>query len=137
MTAEKTAPGTGIAAFVQHWFDILSSHEPVEELLAHIVDDGLEMAFPERTLRSHADFREWYEAVGEAFTDQSHVVERLDVSEDSTGVDISLTVVWTAKQTSDGSVSSFRIGQTWRLVREAGTGRPLISGYRVGDLNPA
>ena len=137
MTAEKTAPGTGIAAFVQHWFDILSSHEPVEELLAHIVDDGLEMAFPERTLRSHADFREWYEVVGEAFTDQSHVVERLDVTEDNTGVDISLTVVWTAKQTSDGSVSSFRIGQTWRLTREAGTGRPLITGYRVGDLNPA
>ncbi|MFG3281877.1 nuclear transport factor 2 family protein [Streptomyces sp. NPDC048111] len=137
MTAEKTAPGTGIPAFVQHWFDILSSHEPVEELLAHVVDDGLEMVFPERTLRSHADFRDWYEVVGEAFADQSHVVERLDVDEDGTGVGISLTVVWTAKQTSDGTVSSFRIQQTWRLVREAGTGRPLISRYRVGDLAPA
>lgn len=45
-------------SFVHEWFDLLSSHAPVEELLPMVSGDALEMVFPERTLRSHADFRD-------------------------------------------------------------------------------
>ncbi|MEW2292740.1 nuclear transport factor 2 family protein [Streptomyces sp. NPDC006743] len=133
----RTEPGQDVAAFVQHWYDILSSHEPVEDLLPHVIDDGLEMAFPERTLRSHADFRDWYAAVGESFGPQSHIVEKLRTHEHDGLVDVEVTVVWTAKNLSDGSVSALRIDQTWQLVREGADGALRIRTYHVGALNPA
>ncbi|WP_037859223.1 nuclear transport factor 2 family protein [Streptomyces sp. NRRL S-340] len=133
----RTEPGQDVAAFVQHWYDILSSHEPVEDLLPHVIDDGLEMAFPERTLRSHADFRDWYAVVGESFGPQSHIVEKLRTHEHDGLVDVEVTVVWTAKNLSDGSVSALRIDQTWQLVREGADGALRIRTYHVGALNPA
>lgn len=133
----RTETGQDVAAFVQHWYDILSSHEPVEDLLPHVIDDGLEMAFPERTLRSHADFRDWYAAVGESFGPQSHIVEKLRTHEHDGLVDVEVTVVWTAKNLSDGSVSALRIDQTWQLVREGVDGALRIRTYHVGALNPA
>ncbi|MYW67495.1 hypothetical protein GTY65_26005 [Streptomyces sp. SID8379] len=133
----RTESAQDAAEFVQHWYDILSSHEPVEELLPHVIDDGLEMAFPERTLHGHADFRDWYAAVGEAFGPQSHIVEKLRTNEHDGLVDIEVTVVWTAKNLSDGSVSALRIEQTWQLVRDAADGSLRIGTYHVGDLNPA
>ncbi|MEU3525815.1 nuclear transport factor 2 family protein [Streptomyces sp. NPDC038707] len=133
----RTEPGQDVAAFVQHWYDILSSHEPVEDLLAYVIDDGLEMAFPERTLRGHADFRDWYAAVGESYGPQSHIVEKLRTDEHDGLVDVGVTVVWTAKNLSDGSVSALRIDQTWQLVRDPVSGSLRIRTYHVGDLNPA
>ncbi|GLX52587.1 hypothetical protein Shyhy01_55370 [Streptomyces hygroscopicus subsp. hygroscopicus] len=133
----RTRPGREAAAFVQHWYDILSSHEPVEDLLPFVIDDGLEMVFPERTLHGHADFREWYAAVGEAFGPQSHIVEKLRTDEHEGHVDVEVTVVWTAKNLSDGSVSALRIEQTWQLVRDPADGSLRIRTYHVGDLNPA
>ncbi|GAA2318805.1 hypothetical protein OKJ48_31315 [Streptomyces kunmingensis] len=133
----RTAPGQDAATFVQHWYSILSSHEPVEELLAHVVDDGLEMIFPERTLRGHADFRDWYKVVGESFGPQSHIVEKLRTDEHDGLVDIEVTVVWTAKNLPDGQVSALRIEQSWQLVRDPADGTLRIRTYRVGDLDPA
>ncbi|MFD0392266.1 hypothetical protein ACFQ3Z_03650 [Streptomyces nogalater] len=120
--------------FVQEWFDELSRHEPVERLLPKIIDTNLEMAFPERTLRSHADFADWYGVVGKAFEDQSHVVEKLDYETRGDTVDVALTVVWTATTTEDGKRSAFRVNQEW-LRRDPGS-RLRISWYRVGDMTP-
>ncbi|GHJ39493.1 hypothetical protein [Streptomyces sp. TS71-3] len=121
--------------FVQEWFDELSRHEPVERLLPKIIDNNLEMAFPERTLRSHVDFTDWYGVVGKAFEDQSHVVEKLDYETRGDTVDVALTVVWTATTTEDGKRSAFRVNQEWRLRRDPGS-RLRISWYRVGDMTP-
>jgi len=125
-----------VAAFVQQWFDILSRHEPVEELLPFVSDQGLDMTFPERTLRGHDDFRDWYRAVGETFADQTHVLEHLDTRNSGDRVHIDLFVVWTAKTVADGSVSSFRVHQNWTLRRRAGGEPPVIVTYRVGELVP-
>ncbi|MFC0547846.1 nuclear transport factor 2 family protein [Kutzneria chonburiensis] len=121
-----------VATFVQQWYDLLSDHEPVERLLPMVADDGLEMAFPERTLRGHADFRDWYVAVGEAFSDQTHTVELLSSTDNGDTIDIAVTVVWEATNNADDSRSKFRVNQTWQLVKTA-TG-PVISTYAVGDL---
>ncbi|WP_262057138.1 nuclear transport factor 2 family protein [Streptomyces sp. STR69] len=133
MPSEQTGSDREIAGFVQRWYDLLSEHAPVEELLPFVADQGLVMAFPERTLYSHADFLDWYTAVGAAYTDQSHTVEEVTVHEDGTRVDVDVTVVWTAKSTADGTVSSFRINQKWQLERPAPGARPLIVDYRVGE----
>lgn len=127
-----------LAGFVQEWFDRMSRHDPVEEMLPFVADAGLEMVFPEATLRGHDDFRVWYAGVGEAFADQSHVVERVAGRPEGAGVAVDVTVVWTAKSAVDGTVSSFRVRQEWRLAYPSGadSGRPVIVGYLVGDLTP-
>lgn len=133
MPSEQTGSDREITQFVQRWYDLLSEHAPVGELLPFVADEGLVMAFPERTLHSHADFVDWYAAVGVAYTDQSHTVEQLTSSEDGTRVDVDVTVVWTAKSTADGTVSSFRINQKWQLERPEPGARPVIVDYQVGE----
>ncbi|WAL73581.1 hypothetical protein OU787_19945 [Kitasatospora sp. YST-16] len=125
-----------IREFAQNWFDLLSSHKPVEELLPLVADEGLEMAFPERTLRSHADFRDWYAAVGGAFADQSHTLEEFTATEADGLVGIELTVVWAAEHLAEGHRKVFRVQQSWQLARDPATGAPRIVRYRVGTLTP-
>lgn len=122
-------------AFAVDWFDRLSRHEPVERMLPLLVRGGLEMAFPERTLRDHADFSDWYEVVGRPFTDQRHTLERFTSSTHGDLVDVELTVLWTATQTSDGTRSAYRVDQRWQLLK--GPGEQLrIQTYHVGALTP-
>ncbi|MFI9276208.1 hypothetical protein ACIGXM_36870 [Kitasatospora sp. NPDC052896] len=121
--------------FAQEWFDDLSTHEPVDRLLARVADTDLEMVFPERTLRSHADFVDWYAVVGEAFTDQTHRIEAFRSESHGDRVEVTVTVVWTATLTSDGTRSAFRVNQTWQLRTTPG-GRPRIVKYQVGELRP-
>ncbi|RCG21913.1 nuclear transport factor 2 family protein [Sphaerisporangium album] len=134
MPANQFALDAETAEFARQWFDRLSAHEPVERLLPLVVDRDLEMAFPERTLRSHDDFRDWYAVVGESFTDQTHVVERLDARDDGDTVHVDVQVVWTATSTSDGSRSSFRVTQVWELAKTP-DGLAIVK-YYVGALNP-
>jgi hypothetical protein len=123
-----------VSAFARNWFDLLSAHEPVERLLRLVVDDGLEMVFPERTLRGHADFSDWYGVVGRSFADQSHQVERLGVAEDGDRVDVDVVVIWRATQVSDGSKIAVRANQDWRLIRAHDSGELRIARYRVLDM---
>lgn len=127
-----------LADFVQRWFDDLSRHVPVEHLLPRLSDTDLEMRFPERTLRSHADFEDWYAQVGRAYTDQTHTVEALAVQPDGDMANCAVTVVWEATSTKDGSRSAFRVHQAWRLrdVAPESTRAPRIQTYLVLDLNP-
>ena len=120
------------AAFAQTWFDLLSEHAPVEKLLPYVADEGLEMEFPERTLRSHADFVDWYGAVGEAFAEQSHVLDELSPHE----VGVELTVVWRALQVADGTRLAMRVNQEWQLERTTAAPERRIVTYRVVDMTP-
>ena len=124
------------AKFVQQWYDLLSTHEPVEKLLSLVSEQDLEMVFPPDILRSHADFRRWYQAVGEANRDQSHTVERLDTRRQGDTVNVDVTVLWQTTQTSDDVTIRRRVQQQWRL-RELPGGRLVIVNYQVGELVPA
>ncbi|MGW4384623.1 nuclear transport factor 2 family protein [Kitasatospora sp. NPDC004531] len=136
MSDANSGKNPEIREFAQNWFDLLSRHDPVEDLLPLVVDEGLDMAFPERTLRSHADFRDWYTVVGEAFSDQSHTLEKFAAIETDGRVDIELIVIWAAKHLAEGVRAAFRIEQLWQLVRDPATGALRISRYRVGALTP-
>jgi ketosteroid isomerase-like protein len=118
MPRDELHPATHgeIRSFVQEWFDLLSDHAPVERLLPFAADDGLRMAFPESTLRSHDDFRDWYDAVGRAYGEQSHEVEHLRTSPCEGGAECAVTVLWRAAQV-DGPPVAVRVEQNWRLNR--------------------
>lgn len=128
-----TMLGGTVREFAQNWFDLLSDHEPVALLLPLLADDGLEMVFPERTLRSHDDFADWYAVVGRSFADQSHEIERIDVLGDGEQTDLSVVVIWRATQVSDDARIAVRATQSWRLVRDD-SGALRIAEYRVLDM---
>jgi hypothetical protein len=126
----------GVGRFVRNWFDLLSRHAPVAQVLPLVIDNGLEMVFPERTLRGHDDFVHWYAGVGASYTDQDHVVEDMRSVGNGDSVDVDLTVVWRAEKAADGSRLAFRVDQSWRLTRPAPTAAPMIASYRVGTMHP-
>jgi hypothetical protein len=125
-----------LQTFAQNWFDALSYRAPVDRLLEFVVDEGLVMVFPERTLRSHADVKDWYAAVGELFDDQSHTIEGIDATPTEQGTDLAVTVVWTARQLTDGERIAVRVNQAWKLTAPDAAGRTRIVDYRVGELTP-
>lgn len=117
--------------FAQIWFGMLNRHDPVEQLLPLVSAGELEMAFPERTLRNHTDFREWYAAVGQNFRDQDHTVEKLQISEERDGTGVDVVVVWKAIQTADGARIVMRATQKWLLGRSENSDSPVIVRYHV------
>lgn len=120
--------------FVQEWFDLLSEHAPVADLLRFISAGDLVMEFPERTLLSHADVADWYATVGRTYTTQDHVVERVDSTPTASGTTLDVTVVWTATLRDDGRELGVRVNQRWELV-DSPSGRPVIVGYHVLDMS--
>jgi ketosteroid isomerase-like protein len=127
---------SGIRQFVQEWYDKLSDHVPVEQLLPMVSAQNLEMVFPEKTVRNEADFRDWYQYIGHTYADQSHTLEKLDSRPDRDGTHVDLTLIWKATQRSDGSRLTFRAEQSWLVGTSPGTGEPVIVNYRVEALSP-
>jgi hypothetical protein len=125
-----------IGGFIQSWFELLNKHAPVAEVLPFVIDEGLEMVFPERTLRSHDDFTRWYAQVGVDYADQDHVVEALSSTASGDFVDVDITVVWRAKKTADGSQVAVRVHQSWQLTAPSPTAGPMIAKYRVLTMDP-
>lgn len=121
--------------FVRIWFDRLSRHVAVEELLPMLEDDGLEMVFPEVTLKSKREFTQWYAKVGQAFDDQVHVLEKLDVQLMPSAAAIHLDVVWKTRLTSDGSHKAYHAQQAWRMRRSPVTRRLVIVNYQVQSFD--
>ena len=112
--------------------------------LRHLAEQGLEMRFPERTLRSHADFQDWYRGIGKTIRANTHDVSGLRVTpvgKDSFHID--LFVWWRAvsregKPTLHASPSKLGGGQPERHVyRPAPRGRDAIghSEARVGRIS--
>ena len=130
-----------IRDLVATWFARLSAREPAGDLLA-LVDTGqMVMKFPEDVLTDEAQFRHWYDAVGQAFHDQSHDLESLEVTEDpgEAAADVELAVIWKTHRNDDGPDGpeyGYRAHQAWRIVRSPRTGVPLIARYQVKDLVP-
>ncbi|WFE62845.1 hypothetical protein [Micromonospora sp. WMMD714] len=124
-----------VRQFCQQWFDDLSHRAPVQEMLPRLASQGLEMVFPETTLFSTGDFVEWYAAVGDLFTDQEHELQRLDVADHGSWLDLDLTVIWKATHVSDGTRTVFRIDQRWTLRKGPGDQLRILT-YRVGELIP-
>jgi quinol monooxygenase YgiN len=123
-----------IRAFVTAWFDKLSRHVAVEELLPMLADDDLHMVFPEKTLRNQAAFRAWYAEVGRAYSHQEHLLEQLTIQNNAAEAALEVVVVWRAENRSDAARLAMRAVQSWTVKRSAATGQPIILTYLVRSL---
>jgi len=131
--------GTGlsdaaITAFAREWFDKLSRHVPVEELLPLLSNVGPRMQFPERTITNREGFRAWYAEVGDAYSQQSHDIERLEVRRSSTATEVDVVVVWNATRRADLTSLLMRATQTWTIGNTGPRGAPVIIEYIVKTL---
>jgi len=131
---------TAIRTLAVEWYEALDRHADLPTTLRHLVDEGLEMRFPEATARGHAGFEEWYTAVTHRFFDEVHTVAAVDVTHSSPDhADVTVVVNWQARIWSPPAPRSEWLGfdayQSWVVV--AGPdGIPLIKTYQVDRLVP-
>lgn len=123
-----------VKSFVHHLFALFDKHVDVNQFLLLIVDEDLEMQFPEITLHSHADFKKWYVGIGEKYVSNTHQVERLSVKFPGAGkYEVDLVVYWQAV-TRENKYISFRVHQVWTLDDGNGGQWPRILRYIVEEL---
>jgi hypothetical protein len=120
------------------WYKKLDVHAPLVELLPLVSTNGLEMVFPEATLRSQAEFESWYERVIRIFFDEVHTVKSVEPILTDDGAQVKVIVRWEASVWNPPAATSQRIKldayQTWNVVRDAVTGKTVISRYTVDEL---
>lgn len=129
-----------IKTWVADWYRALDQHVDLSQALTYLVDDGLEMRFPEATARGHEGFADWYKAVTNRFFDEVHTVTSVDlISVTDDRAEAKVVVNWQAKIWDAPEPKSQWLGfdayQTWEVVA-GDDGRPLIKTYIVDALEP-
>jgi hypothetical protein len=129
-----------IRGAVVAWYQALDRHDPLADVLPYLVDDGLEMRFPEATARGHAGFADWYKAVTNRFFDEVHTVTSIDIKELAPDqAEVKVVVNWQATIWNPPAAKSQWLGfdayQTWVVV--AGPdGGARVKMYIVDALEP-
>jgi hypothetical protein len=127
-------------AMVHEWYRLLDVHAPYEQVAPLVASDGLEMRFPEATLTTTEQFREWYEGVVRRFFDEIHEMKELDVAIEGNQAEVKLVVNWQARIWDPPEAKSKWLGfdayQTWIVVPSPETGKPVIKTYIVDKLDP-
>jgi len=127
---------------VNAWYKNLDVHAPEYDMLPMLADQGLEMVFPEATLRGWADFELWFQGVIRIFFDEVHTMKELNikVSPDGSQADVKLCVIWEASRWKAPAANSDRLMfdayQTWIVKRSPESGKPVIVRYVVDNLDP-
>ena len=129
-----------INSMVGDWYRALDRHDELSSVLRYLVDDGLEMRFPETTSRGHDGFAEWYKAVTNRFFDEVHTVTQVTVSNlTANSADVKVVVNWQAKIWNPPAPKSEWLGfdayQTWEVVAGP-NGEAQIKTYIVDALEP-
>jgi hypothetical protein len=129
-----------VNTLVADWYRALDRHDELDEVLPYLIDDGLEMRFPEATARGHAGFADWYKAVTNRFFDEVHTVSSVEVTAltaDAATVDV--VVNWQARIWNPPAAKSEWMGfdafQTWELVTGP-EGTVRLKTYIVDRLEP-
>ncbi|MGW2255020.1 nuclear transport factor 2 family protein [Kitasatospora sp. NPDC001660] len=129
-----------VRALAERWYAALDRHDDEAEVRRFLVDDGLELRFPEGTFRGHAGFTAWYEEVCRRFFDERHELGevRADIAGDRAWVHV--RVDWWARRWNPPAARSewlgFRADQTWVVVSGAHGEGPLIKTYTCDRLEP-
>jgi hypothetical protein len=135
----RTLSDEAVQQFTVGWYEALDRHDELADVLKMLVDDGLEMRFPEVTSYGHDGFSEWYAAVTTRFFDEVHTVRSVDLTA-STGssAEVKVVVNWQAKAHDGQDAKSKWLGfdayQTWKLV--TGPDGVRIKIYAVDRMDP-
>jgi len=128
--------------FAIDWYRKLDVHEPLEEYIPLLADEGLEMRFPEATVYGFDGFKGWYDRVIGIFFDEVHNVKSVEIqSQTDETTEIKVVVKWEASVWNPPAPNSQRIVldayQTWIVKRSPKTQKPAIVTYIVDSLEYA
>lgn len=130
---------SAINALAEEWYKKLDVHAPMVEILPLLSEEGLEMKFPESTLKSLAEFESWYQRVIRIFFDEVHKLKDVKVNIKDDTADVHVIVEWHASVWNPPAPYSARIkldaDQTWIVKPCPKTGKPVIAAYIVNSLN--
>lgn len=122
------------------WYAALDRHAPLYEVTGFLLDEGLEMRFPETTVHGHSGFADWYSAVTSRFFDEQHRVTKVTAEGNSGEVSVDVAVNWQAHIWNPPAPASEWLGfdayQTWIVVPDPAGERPKIKTYIVNSLVP-
>jgi len=130
----------GVRELVTEWYRALDRHDELGEMLRYLIDDGLEMRFPEATAYGHSGFSDWYKGVTNRFFDELHTVTAVDITAlDERSATVSVVVNWQARIWNPPAAKSEWLGfdayQTWELVAAPGDTVKLKT-YVVDRMEP-
>lgn len=129
-----------IRQLADEWYAALDQHVPLSDVTKFLVDDGLEMRFPETTAKGHSGFAEWYKAVTNRFFDEKHVITKVAGAVNGEEATVAVIVHWEARMWDPPAPNSAWLGfdadQTWIVVQEDGDKTPKIKTYIVNELAP-
>jgi hypothetical protein len=130
----------GIRELADQWYAALDRHLPLDEVTRFLVDDGLEMRFPEATAEGHTGFAKWYDAVTHRFFDEQHTITKVEGTVAGEEAQVSVLVHWEARLWNAPGPNSEWLGfdadQTWIVVQPDGDSSPKIKTYIVNELAP-
>lgn len=119
------------------WYRKLDVHAPMVEVLPMLIDEGLEMVFPEATVYGYAGFEGWFQRVIRIFFDEVHTVKSTESTIDGDTASVKVVVKWEASVWNAPDAYSKRITldayQTWE-VKAGENDTVLITKYTVDDL---
>jgi hypothetical protein len=128
-----------IKQFAADWYLKLDVHAPYDEVEPLLAEEGLEMRFPEATLRGRDDFRKWYEGVIKIFFDENHNVVTVEPKISGDTAEVKVVVAWQASWWKPPAAKSTRTSldayQTWVMKRSPKTGKPQIVTYIVESFD--
>lgn len=126
-----------IQTLAEDWYKKLDVHAPMVEVLPMLIDDGLEMVFPEATVYGWAGFEGWFQRVIRIFFDEVHTVKSVESDIDGDTATCKVVVQWEASVWNSPDAYSKRIKldayQTWG-IKESAEGKPQITLYTVDEL---
>lgn len=137
-----------IVAFAMDWYRKLDLHVDVGELTPMLASSGLQFMLPEGPLTTHEEFSAWYiggpygsgtlPGVVNIFFDEVHTVRSVEVGGPPERPLVKVVVNWQARRWNPPAPRSQWIGfdayQTWDMVRDPASGRPVIARYVVDGL---
>jgi hypothetical protein len=139
MVVAETLTETDVQQLAKDWYGKLDVHVPIAELFPMLLDEGLEMRFPEATVTGWSGFEGWYERVIRIFFDEVHTVKKCDVTVSDGEATAEIVVKWEASFWNPPEARSQRIVcdaiQTWVVTRSPETGQPVVRTYIVNSID--
>ena len=121
------------------WYKKLDVHAPLVDILPLLTEEGLEMIFPEATVKGLAGFEGWYECVIRIFFDEVHTLKLVSAEINGDSAKVHVVVDWAASVWTPPNANSARImldaDQTWTVKKLPTTGRTVITSYAVNSLD--
>ena len=86
-----------VRQFAVAWYDALDVHAPADAFHMFLAGEGMEIVFPERTMRSYPEFDEWLAGIYRTFFDEIHIVQSVTIlGFTETTADLEVVVGWQA-----------------------------------------